>query len=164
MYENEKSCENGKSKQRLSRSDVYWMFTYCPFCGADIRKPEPQVIIKKSGETWVALYDGVDYLCVLAPEMIKESYIEQNFKNDVTSESGTFWDRFDEIEITDEIAKLRPMVIVKNNNGNNDVKMLTYIDENYAQCVGVTYSRSIIDAEDSIRLCTVNDLEEVNEN
>ena len=38
-------------------------FCFCRACDTDITKPEPeQPIIKRSGDTWVARYDGVDVL------------------------------------------------------------------------------------------------------
>ncbi len=104
------------------REDV----TYCPFCGADIRKPKQEVIIKRSGQTWVARYEGVDYLainssrfgcvgrmCMTDNEGVKE-LIEEGVIKPIS-----------EIEITDEIAKLRCLVMWKNLGKNSD-KMVLY--------------------------------------
>jgi hypothetical protein len=97
-------------------------FAFCPFCGAKIIKPKPKVIIKRSGDTWVARFEGVDYLCVSVFEK------EPPFKPKHPSHMY-IWQPFHKIEITDEIAKLRPMV--KHDNGN--IEKLIYVDtENYS--------------------------------
>jgi hypothetical protein len=78
---------------------------YCFSCGADIRKPEPSVIIRKSGETWVKKENGIDYL-LLNPDFYKGIDL-----SDVTIkiQSG-IWKQISKIEINDEIAKLNPIV------------------------------------------------------
>lgn len=84
-------------------------FVRCEHCKRPITKPEPEVIIKKSGETWGARYEGIDYLCINDHglwENGKPSFLDR------TSAASTFrWKPILEIEITDEIAKLRPMVV-----------------------------------------------------
>lgn len=76
---------------------------FCSFCGADIRKPEPEKpLIVKSGETWVKYENDENYLCV-------NPY---NYNNGFKDPDN--WKLFSEIEkeeLTDEIAKLRPVVI-----------------------------------------------------
>ena len=56
-------------KMKSVRNFLYimWDYTHCPFCGERIKpeeKPEPELIIKKSGNTWVARYEGVDLLMI----------------------------------------------------------------------------------------------------
>lgn len=80
-------------------------YSFCPFCGADIRKPEPKVIIKKDGGTFVARYNGVDYL-LLDSSICEIKYMSpEGFEREIRK-----WKPISDIEITDEIAKLRPMV------------------------------------------------------
>lgn len=135
-----------------SGPDAY-NFKFCPFCGADIRKPEPEVIIKRSGGTWVARYDGVDYLATDPAEAKSEHCLMTLFNNcghDIKCAKP-----ISEIEITDEIAKLRPMV-----RGKEDLYML-YGVMNHSRNSYIVIN---IDAEtmklNKIRLATVSDLEE----
>jgi hypothetical protein len=140
---------------------------YCPCCGADIKKPEPQVIIKKSCETWVARYDGVDYLCF--DELIGNKQLPDN--ETVTSQFlktiGTVWKPISEIEITDEIAKRRPMVVVSNkfSGREHDLKMLIHVKEDVdsdgSKYVSVYKNRTA--NTQYARLATVDDLEGTDE-
>ncbi len=104
-------CEAMESRHTV------WLFTqefnFCPFCGADIRKPEPaEPLIVKSGGTWVACWKEVDYL-------YGEQYPDPKFAPPFFTTSRTIspgWKSFtgpnpDITELTDDIAKLRPMVI-----------------------------------------------------
>ncbi len=77
-------------------------YPYCKWCGADIRKPEPEVIIKKSGGTWVKRENGIDLLWTCHTD----GHESMNPDN---------WKPISEIEITDNIALLRPMVINRSN-------------------------------------------------
>ncbi len=92
--------------------DYGWCF--CPFCGADIRKPEPvDPLIVRSGETWVAHWEGVDYLWMI-PKPKQNDYdvyaiTEESIKNKLIWKSFT-GPKSDITELTDDIAKLRPMV------------------------------------------------------
>ena len=102
---------------------------FCPFCGADIRKPEEKYLIVKSGGTWVAHWKGVDYL-MMSPYweddsgFLPEERVIQCFKVAFIEDFGTteryrkLWKSFtgenpDIKELTDEIAKLRPMIRYK---------------------------------------------------
>lgn len=85
-------------------------YFFCPFCGADIRKPEPKVIIKKSGETFVARYNGVDYLWTKRSIPWDSDETPLLFGT-TTGNILAGWKPISEIEITDKIAKLRPMVV-----------------------------------------------------
>jgi len=83
---------------------------YCPFCGADIRKPEEKPLIVASGGTWVARWKDVDYLCI-AQKSVYESEDIFNLGYNPIHLHPHLWKPFSAIELTDEIAKLRPMVI-----------------------------------------------------
>ena len=55
----------GGSAVYLYRNERSFGINTCPFCSADIRKPEPaEPLIVKSGETWVAHENKIDYLCI----------------------------------------------------------------------------------------------------
>jgi len=79
----------------------------CIYCDTNISKPEPEEpIIKKSGETWVARYEGVDYLWInlnLSPE--KREWTAPEIKESLG------WKPILGIEIADKIVKLNPAVI-----------------------------------------------------
>jgi len=83
----------------------------CKSCNTDIRKPKPEPLIVKSGETWVVHSKGVNYLC-LSPEGFDiKTYNKTDEIIEVLKWEG--FKPFSEITLTDEIAKLRPMVEVK---------------------------------------------------
>lgn len=126
---------------------------YCPFCGADIRKPEPaQPIIKKSGGTWVALYDDVDYLCVTRSILDNPKKSFTDYVINKKPLRADYWKPILEIEITDEIAKLRPLVI---EGYGHLTELLLYVNDK-----GSWYTQSGIKTPvcSSIRLATVSDL------
>lgn len=79
---------------------------YCPVCGADIRKPEPKILTERSGETWVAKCDGIEYLDISGDSEIYD--IETMDHTNLSDKN--WWRVISEIEITDEIAKLRPSI------------------------------------------------------
>lgn len=77
------------------------------------RKLEPaKPLIVKSGNTWVAYYDGVDYLYLRIKNNIIDDDLEKNLLTSIKYPSidTAPWKPFSEIELTDEIALLRPMV------------------------------------------------------
>ena len=121
---------------------------FCPFCGADIRKPEPEVIIRKSGGTWVALDDGADwiYCDINAPQ-------EQPIFFNSSDQLVHGWAKISEIEITDEIAKLRPMVV---HLPNGSITKLAMVDDDRK----IVTARGWSGDSDNFRLATVSDLEE----
>lgn len=82
---------------------------YCLYCKVDIRKPEPEVIIKRSGGTWGVRNEGIDYLFVSKSNLTIEN-IKTHFELYLRGMNWCF-KPISEIEITDEIALLRPMVI-----------------------------------------------------
>ena len=96
-------------------------------------KPEPaEPLIVKSGETWVAKWNDVDYLYCAECSSWKIENAETSFSNFTR---GHFiidgWKRFSEITLDDEIAKLRPMVQGKSRINNYPIlSKLIYVDKN----------------------------------
>lgn len=137
--------------------------SFCPFCGADIRKTEPEVIIRKSGGTWVKRDNGIDYLLMNPEYTTKESFYFYGENGKETEYLERFtkddWKPISEIEITDEIAKLRPMV--KHEGSEYCCKMVHFDINNH-------FSATVIEPSDctnrytsgSFRLATVSDLED----
>ncbi len=114
----------GKQGMQWDHNGIDWIegidieINYCPFCGADMHKPEEKLLIVKSGDAW-ALDDELGSLIYTNPKQTNrynalQEYIAEkrtlhnpNFKS--------YWKSFtgpnpDITELTDEIAKLRPMV------------------------------------------------------
>ncbi|MCK4819576.1 hypothetical protein KA005_27660 [bacterium] len=91
--------------------------TFCKHCQANIVKPEPEKpLIVKDGDTWAKYEKGKNYLC------INPYNYNNGFKN------SDNWRPFSEIEkegLTDEIAKLRVMVI----DGNSKEILVGIIGE-----------------------------------
>lgn len=112
---------------------------------------EPEVIIKKSGGTWVARYDGVDYLYT------KDDTKEPYFLTTSTKVPRREWQTISEIEITDDIAKLRPMVMILDNGYENCIEKLIAVDPSEEFFKHITIS---CDCFKYVRLATVSDLEE----
>lgn len=120
-----------------------WYPDFCPFCGADTRKPEPKVIIKKSGGTWVKREDGIDYLW-MRPEL--------------PTSCNTEWKPISEIKITDEIALLRPLIIsVKHGKGILLGSGRGLSETQYVVDFVREYD-SLVTYDDKIRLATVKDI------
>ncbi len=123
---------------------------HCPYCGADIRKPElEKPLIVKSGGTFVTEHEEINYF-----------WTEQESPEDIGSidYDGKWkvhcgWKSFSEIEkegLTDEIAKLRPIVTTD----GNDQDILYGVRENVAI---YTYG---CDRIADIRLATPHELQE----
>lgn len=133
---------------------------YCPFCGADIRKPEPEVIIKQSGGTWVGECWGMSFIWFTSergPDMEMDA---NHFSLLVKHGKWILFRNKDgstPLTITDEIAKLRPMVIIEDGSVlmSGDVRKLTYIDE---EMINTTHMVCTHKSIKSIRLATVSDL------
>jgi hypothetical protein len=101
---------------------------FCPFCGADIRKPEEKPLIVKSGGAWVVNNFGMDYL-FLGHDITNINMV-RTFFNAYNREENELFIPFTKITLTDNIAKLRPMVKVWNNSLNPKVTdTLVYIDD-----------------------------------
>lgn len=121
------------------------------------KERELQSIIRKSEETWVSRYDGVDYLCI-KPIVNSVEWAIGDFNLFTASKKGdhdNIWLPISEIEITDEIAKLRPVVV----EGGCLFKLfgvskygyaVFYDEESSPKSVGIS----------NIRLATVSDLED----
>ena len=116
-------CEIHDEMRRHGGSFMYfntgrtsYTASFCPACGADIRKPESKKpLIVKSGGTYVAYWQSVDYLLVRPWEYSNEEHIRSTFKLNLLGNPDD-WKSFtgpnpDITELTDEIAKTRPMVI-----------------------------------------------------
>ena len=116
-------CFSGKFVY-IYRNKAEYIIDFCPFCGADIRKSEPaEPLIVKSGETWVAHWEGVDYLCV-DPNYYSPITIRPDLFAEILNDHPDHWKSFtgpnrDITELIDEIAKLRPMVMVRNHINNS---------------------------------------------
>jgi len=125
--------------------------SFCPFCGADIRKPDP--IIKKSGETWVARYEDVDYLWICKNGVSDPLLINTN-----SIKNPLLWKPISEIEITDEIAKLRPMVVGKY---YDSIAKLLYQNKSLGDrnCV-ILEKTGVINCTGLTRLATIEELED----
>ncbi len=94
---------------------------YCPFCGADIRKPEPEKpLIVKSGGTVAVYWQDKNYLCMMPFIDWRLKDYELHFQNNMYD--PTRYKLFSLIEkegLTDNIALLRPMVMVRNHINNS---------------------------------------------
>lgn len=131
----------------------------CHYCDADVCSPEPESpIIRKSGETWVSRYDGVDYMMINNTTLYSDV---EDMVIDVThSDSDNWFDSCDwlpisEIEITDDIAKLRPMVI-EQCTGFGKIDKLLGLHPPWAVTIEGRYRLE----HGFVRLATVSDLEE----
>lgn len=152
-----KPCDgfNGKISEGFYSTDGYdspiKAFYKCKQCGADITKPEPIAIIKKSGETWVARYDGFDYLWTGANRSSAPNFFVHNY-----SHYGMVatWKPISEIEITDSIAVLRPMIMVDN---KPEVLYGVVSDSKYPYLVYDGYATQV---SKRCKLATVDDLED----
>lgn len=80
---------------------------------------KPEVIIKKSGGTWTAYCEG-DRIC-LNPGIYKDS---SKRTRELILKYPESWPLISEIEITDEIAKLNPMVSVRDFRNNYNLNEL----------------------------------------
>ncbi len=97
-----------------------YVYFFCPFCGANIRKPElEKPLIVKSGGTYVAYWKGIDYLWTGKEGKIKIELTigcipvlcSEAFSGRVAPGWKSFTGENPDItELTDELALLRPMV------------------------------------------------------
>jgi hypothetical protein len=125
----------------------------CPCCGVSL-KPEPEVIIRKSGETWVGKLNEKDYLWT--GEILEDEFQPRAILKSRLLKGDGNWELISEIEITDEIAKLRPMVVYTHIGIN--------IYNRKSMCIAVIEGTvRTLKGQDSVgkyRLATVSDLEE----
>jgi hypothetical protein len=135
--------------------------SFCPWCGADIRKPEPaHPLIVKSGGTWVANWKGVDYLATYPMKLSNKNEAVFGF-NGFIKYGNDSWQSFtgpdpDITELTDEIAKLRP--IVKLDASVYTSKLIAVTRDTYP--FKVIYPSGKLNAWASCRLATAKELEE----
>jgi len=123
------------------------VFNNCKSCGADIRKPEPEIIIKRSGGTWVARYGGVDYLY-----MCNSKEEPMLFHFSANPEIHHSWTPSSEIELTDSIALLRPIVIDMQDESVAKERLLGVVG-------GIVFTDTDSLGIDKYRLATVDDLD-----
>ncbi len=71
-------------------------------------KPKQDLVFKKSGDTFVMRCDSIDYLCMEPPMHEFRNKTFSAFRDKEVLPD--WWKPFSEIEITDDIALLRPMV------------------------------------------------------
>ncbi len=117
----------------------------------------PVVTIEQSGGTYVAEYDGVDYMC-FNPETdngvwsIDKFLIQKKHGNLLMS-----WKPIKDIKITDEIAKLRPMMTY-----NGFLHTLLYVDDDkyFPYATKQKGEKEIGRFTRKGRLATVHDLKE----
>ncbi len=121
------------------------IWNYCPSCGGDITRSEP--IIEKSGGTWVARHERINYLWVGVSGVKKTNHFFDHKGYIMTN----VWKPFSEIKITDEIAKLRPKVVVL-----EDLEILYGV---CSKAIYTTKSTTHLSSADVVRLATVDDLD-----
>lgn len=130
----------------------------------NIRKPKPaEPLIVKSGGTWVASWDGVDYLWATDLQLYNPL---NSFKMCIqVNNTHDKWLSFtgsnpDITELTDEIAKLRPIVKVRDYINNSlIISKLIYVDEGNTREGAHKYHTSC-DAWSTCRLATTKELQE----
>lgn len=101
------------------------IFPYCPFCGADIRKPEPEgPLIVKSGNTWVCRYKGTNYLYIDLKHIGDDPPLFLNKYDTII----WGWIDFANVTIDDSIALLRPMAwFADRDDEAKRIDKLTYV-------------------------------------
>ncbi len=147
---------------------IYWQYFggkkryICSACHGDVRKPEEEKpLIVKSGGTYVAYSKDVDYLCTAAKWL--EGYRGKIRDEQLIIGYPGYWKSFtgenpDITELTDEIAKLRPMVIIHDVlSKESELRIFTYIDDTILQCKGVTMTIKDLYVR---RLATAHELQE----
>ena len=134
--------------------NVDFMRKFKSMLDEELKPAQPKII--KSGETWVAEYDGVDYLCI-APDSY--NILGDNGKLKSLLYLAFFiWKPISEIEITDLIAKLRPILI----HGSSLITLYGVVLDEYHSYVGVEVDnhQTGIFNKRFYRLATVKDLME----
>lgn len=104
-----------------------YVINNCPWCAADIRKPEPeQPIVKKRGGTFVCRFKDIDYLCIDSISCNgKSRSLEMEFEK-----MPQIWKEISKIKITDEIAKSNPLVSVRDFRNNYNLYELIGVKNN----------------------------------
>ena len=85
---------------------------YCKSCETLIDKPEPaEPLIVKSGGTWIYFAEGINYICIDPHIYTKSRPLNLNdFYSEIIHWKSFTGPNPDITELTDEIAKLRPIV------------------------------------------------------
>ena len=138
------------------------------------KKPEKPLIVK-SGETFASHENGINYLCTKPKywEKMKKEFSNIGFIDGpdffkiadywkpFTDKNGKHVDKNGNpfLELTDEIAKLRPMVVIHDVlNKESELRILTYIDDTIFQCRGVTMIKKDLFVS---QLATAHELQEL---
>ncbi len=103
---------------------------FCPFCGTDIKTPANPIVII-SGKTFVGYYNNINYFCIRPKYWLKllKDYPEFEHPEAGYFNAADFWKPFSQIELTDEIAILRPMVFLKATRQRREqLDMLIYVN------------------------------------
>lgn len=130
------------------------LFLSC--CSTVLRPPQPkEPIIKQSGETLVARYKGTDYLCINPRE---HNLLVLNLEDgeelaDIIAMFAYVWQPITEIELTDKIAKLRPMVVWGMFQKNRDILVRIRADG------GHVLDHTVLSKSTIIRPATIDDLD-----
>ena len=133
---------------------------FCRGCKATINKPipVPEVVIKNNGGTFAGIKGNIDYLWV--GDNMEQEFQPLAILKIKLINNDPDWVPVSEIELTDETAKFRPMVIFNSSNldGTQDEieKLFGICEDNYAYTreragMGIGYYRlaTISDLEDS---------------
>lgn len=126
---------------------------------AESLNAKPTVIIEQSGGTWAIKNYGIDYL-FLGQDVTERHIVLEAFR-DYNAEMNHLFKPISEIKITDEIAKLRPMVV-----GTADKEMLAIL-YGVHQTFSIVYHRNGDrtnfpgrEYTDNLHIATVHDLKE----
>ncbi len=133
---------------------------YCMHCNGDILKPEEKPLIVKSGKTYTAYWECVNYLWTksdTSPTLLTISVNKQLYYPGTLYGYQEGWKSFtgenpDITELTDELALLRPMCKFTRDGGTY-TSILVYMDVNdYITYGGACFSEC--------RLATAHELQE----
>lgn len=135
----------------------------CKSCTVVIQKPEEELIIIKSGETWVAKYKGNDYFYNNSKANHHSyHYVKDEFEYELSKilkhDNSCNWTLLTKIELTDEVAKLRPKVI--NNHGFIGTLVFVSKEDRDVEPTHVVYRNNFALAKWYSRLASVDDLKE----
>lgn len=123
---------------------------YCTSCSIDISKPVDKAIVSNSGETFVARYKNKDYIATDPDNVGEES---ECFKQELI---GKVWKDISEVGITDELAKLRPLLMSQDELDQDSYTLLGVVND---FCIFEDGKEFI----ENMRLATVEDLQKYKE-
>jgi len=141
---------------------AYGLSISCNHCGCNLEPPAEIPIIIKSGGTWVSVFKNINYLWIPL-NGVSTSYIGKDksplfFCGEGSSDKQRQWRDFQNVEITDDIAKLRPIVIITQYPGNAVLKS-KLIGVQGARVISYTDTGSSLDFLNRTRIASVEDLE-----